>query len=105
MISEYLNINLIEELGLDKLPANTRESLLQQMTEVLESRLMSQFLMLLPENEKQELDKVLDTDGDLVDFLQNKIPNLNIVIAETLAAFKKEMLDMQAVLADYAHKS
>ena len=44
------------------------------MTEVVESRINLEVLSALSEEEKKELDKVLDSDGDMVEFLRNKIP-------------------------------
>lgn len=95
MIAELLNIDLVKELGLDSLPSEKKELLVNQMSEVVESRINLEVLSILTEEEKVELDKVLDSDGDMVEFLRNKIPNFDLMVAETVASFKKEILEMQ----------
>src|SRR3989344_71687 len=95
MIIELLNINLVKELGLDSLPQEKKAQLVSQMLEVVESRINLEVLSILTEAEKKELDKVLDSDGDMIQFLRNKIPNFDLMVAETIANFKKELLDMQ----------
>ena len=98
MIVELLNINLVKELGLDSLPHEKKGALIDQMLEVVESRINLEVLSILTEDEKKELDKVLDSDGDMIKFLKEKIPNFNLLVAETIANFKKEILDMQGSL-------
>jgi len=95
MITELLNINLVKELGLDTLSQEKRNALIDQMSEVVESRINLEVLSVLNEEQKKELDKVLDSDADMVQFLRDKIPNFDLMVAETIANFKKEILDMQ----------
>lgn len=98
MITELLNINLVKELGLDSLPPEKRGVLINQMLEVVESRINLEVLSILTDDEKGELDKVLDSNGDMIAFLRNKIPNLDMLVAETVANFKKEILEMQQLI-------
>ena len=95
MIAELLNINLVEALGLDTIPGEKKDALLTQMQEVVENRINLEVLSILTEEQKGELNKILDSDGDLLKFLRESIPNFDIMVAETVANFKKEMLDMQ----------
>ena len=95
MITELLNINLVKELGLDSLPREKKDLLISQMLEVVESRINLEVLSILSEEDKKELDKVLDSGEDMVVFLRSKIPNFDLMVAETIANFKKEVLDMQ----------
>ena len=95
MIVELLNLNLVEELGLNTLPVEQKDALIAQMQEVVENRINLEVLSLLTEDQKKELDKVLDSDGDLLKFLRDNVSNFDIMVAETIANFKKEMLEMQ----------
>ncbi len=95
MITELLNINLLEALGLNSLPEEQREKLVEQMTEVVENRINTEVLSILTTEQKKELDKVLNSDADMIEFLRNKIPNFDLMVAETVANFKKEMLQLQ----------
>ncbi|OGI76031.1 hypothetical protein A3C67_01545 [Candidatus Nomurabacteria bacterium RIFCSPHIGHO2_02_FULL_42_19] len=99
MVTELLNVNLVKELGLDSMPQEKKAALIDQMSQVVESRINLEVLSILNEGDKKEMDKVLDSDGDLVAFLRNKIPNFDLMVAETIANFKKEILDMQRPLA------
>ena len=98
MIAELLNVDLVKELGLDSLPEERKAALIDQMTEVLESRISLEVLSILTEEEKKELDQVLDSGGDMIEFLRSKIPNFDLMVAETIANFKKEMLEMQQMV-------
>lgn len=95
MITELLNINLTEVLGLDSMPKEEKDTLVAQMLDTIESRINLEALSLLSEEDKKELDKVLDSSGDLVGFLREKIPNFDVLVAETVANFKKEVLDLR----------
>ena len=100
MIAELLNINLVEELGLNSLPDEKKNQLINQMMEVIESRITLEVLSILTEKEKKEFDAVLDSDGDMIEFLRGKIANFDILVAETVANFKKEILDMQKLVPE-----
>ena len=95
MITGLLNINLVKELGLDSLPAAQKELLIKQMLEVVESRINLKVLSLLTDEQKKELDKILNSESDMIKFLRDKISNFDVLVAETIANFKKEVLDMQ----------
>src|SRR3989344_1613295 len=99
MITELLNIDLVKELDLDSLPPEQKKALIDQMQSVLESRINLEVLSILTEDQKKELDKVLDSNQDLAQFLRSQIANFDILVAETVANFKKEVLEMQAVTA------
>lgn len=99
MIVELLNINLVKELGLDSLPEEKKNALVSQMADVVENRINLEVLSLLTEDQKKELDKVLDANGNIAVFLKSKIPNFEILVAETIANFKKEVLEMQQMVS------
>ncbi len=94
MLTDLLNVNLVQELGLDQMPKEQRDAMIGQMEEVLHSRISLAALSYLSDEDKKELDKVLDSDADLVSFLRDKIPNFDVLVAETVAGLKKEMLEL-----------
>ena len=53
------------------------------------------------EQDQEAFDKVSDANGDIVTFLESKIPNLQIMVAEVVAAFKGEMLELQGMVNKY----
>lgn len=100
MITELLNLNLVKELGLDSLPADKKQSLIQQMQDVLENRINIEIISNLTDSDKKDLDKVLESNGDLLAFYRDRIANFDVMVAETVATFKGEMLDMHKLVTD-----
>lgn len=99
MITDYLNIDLSKELGLDTLPENQRVELEAKMAEVLEDRIMTSVFMSLSDDDKMELEEKLGTDNEVMGFLKEKIPNLEILMAEEVANFKKDALALNEAIS------
>jgi len=95
MITELLNLDLTKELDLESLSQENQKELTDKMLDVLESRINLEVLATLDEDGKKELDIVLDSNGDMLSFLKSKIPNFDIMVAETVANFKKEIVSLQ----------
>lgn len=102
MITHLLNLNLVKELNLDALSSDKKNEIVNRMLEVLESRINLEVLSILSDDEKRELDKILESGGDMIKFLRDKIPNFDVLVAETVANFKKETLDMYKLVAPAA---
>lgn len=99
MIADYLNINIIEELGLSNLSTERKNELLEQMLEVVEQRIFVLALERLPEEKKKDLDKLLDDEeGDIQDFLIKELPNYESLVQEIIANYKKETMEMFAAV-------
>jgi len=98
MISELLNVDLVKELGLESLPKEKREALTNQMANALESRVSIAVLSRISDEEKKELNSLLDADKDVTAFLKEKVPNFDVLVAETVAGFKQEMLELQGIV-------
>ena len=99
MITDYLNINLIEALELQNLPQDQKEALATKMAQVAESRLLMAVYTRLSDDDAAELDKLMDSDAsdaDLYAFLNKKIPDLNLLASEVLANLKKQLLETYA---------
>ena len=91
MIAELLNINLVKELGLDSLPEEKKNVLIGQMSDVVENRINLEILSLLSEPQKQDLDKVIDSNGDM----QGPFP-IRFDPAQALFRDQRKILDMTA---------
>jgi hypothetical protein len=89
-----LNIDLVKELGLEKLPEKRRQELIEQMTDVVDGRVNMKLLAMLSEQQKKDLDKVLDANGDVGGFFRQRIPGFEVFVAGIIADFKKEMLEL-----------
>ena len=98
MITDFLQVDLISELGLDKLPEDQKTSLLNQMMETLENRLMSEIFPLLSEEDVDKLESMGDQADDISAFLKERIPTIELIATEVVAQFKKEMLELNAAV-------
>lgn len=105
MITDFLQIDLIRELGLDKLPEDQRKSLEAQMMENIENRLASEIFPRLSEEDTETLEKLSEEDGDILSFLKEKIPTIELIAAEVVSDFKKEMLELNAAVNRARQKS
>ena len=85
--------NLIKELGLEGLSEDRQIQLVTMMTEVILKRITIEVLQKLSEADKQEFDKVRETnDPDQVhNFLRSKIPGYDKMVKEIIEDFKSEM--------------
>lgn len=94
MLIDYLNVDLNQALSLDKLPPEKKQALLQKMSTVLQNRISIQAIELLSEADQAELERIIDSGGDMITFLKSKIPNFEFLIGEITANFKQEMIEM-----------
>ncbi|MAG44707.1 hypothetical protein CL633_02355 [bacterium] len=93
MSDDILKQNIIKELGLEKLPDERKIALLDKMSELIQKRLILRVLEILQEDDKKELEKIMEQKSapDKVgQFLQKKVPNFEEVIKEEIIKFKQE---------------
>jgi hypothetical protein len=102
MLSDILNINLSKELGLDEMPEQTRDDLIKQMNETLDSRVSIALMSRLSDTDKQELNKLLDADKDVTSFLKERLPDFDVIVAEIVANFKSEMLELEMMVREHS---
>jgi succinate dehydrogenase flavin-adding protein (antitoxin of CptAB toxin-antitoxin module) len=95
MLADYFNLDLTEELNLDNLPEDKKQQLVEQMTDTVTARLNNAFLSRLDDEQKQELDKILEKDGDVMGFIKESVPNAQMIATEIIADFKKEAVELQ----------
>jgi hypothetical protein len=95
MLVDYFNIDLTEELGLDNLPNEKKQKLTKQMTDTVSARISNAFTSRLTDSQREELDQILEEDGDVVAFVKDKVPNAEMIVAEIIANFKKEAVELQ----------
>ncbi|MBI4095056.1 MAG: hypothetical protein HY435_02595 [Candidatus Liptonbacteria bacterium] len=93
-MAHILNVNLLKELGLDSLPKERQQKVLDEMMEVVEKRLTARILSLLSDEEQKQFDAVLVSGGDVASFLRTRIANFDAITADVVANFKQEMFDL-----------
>lgn len=88
-----LKQNLIKALGLENLPEEEKNTLVEKMTEVIQKRILIRITEELKDEDKDEFIKISEEKNEavLISFLQAKIPNLNKIILEELVSFKQQL--------------
>ena len=97
---ELIGVDLIRELGLDKLPKERQDKMIGEMSDAVMGRLNTRLITELSETDKGELERFLDTDGDIEVFFRSKLRDFDGITAEVIADFKNEMLGLQGVVRD-----
>lgn len=100
-LQDFLQKNLITELGLENLPDDKKEELILKIGGLIQQNVLLRILNELGEKDKDEFDKVLAEENDekTLAFLQSKISNFDELVKEEVAKFKEEaMKRMQAVV-------
>jgi predicted sugar kinase len=99
---DFLQKNLITELGLEDLPDDKKEELILKIGGLIQQNVLLRILSELGEKDKDEFDKVLAEGNDekTLAFLQSKISNFDELVKEEVAKFKEEAIKrMQAVVS------
>jgi transcriptional regulator of heat shock response len=87
-------IDMVAELGIDKLPEAQQKDLLVQISEVLQQRIVLRLVEEMPDEKRDEFTQVLEKskeDQSAVEkFLAENIPKLEEIVVEEIGKYKKE---------------
>ena len=94
--------NIISLLGLEDLPIENRAQLVDELTQILEVRVLSSAYDTLNEDQAQHLDSLLnDNNPELVTtFIQENVPNLSEIFTTQIENLKSELVQHKAEIAD-----
>lgn len=98
----FLDIDLFKELGIDALPQERQDALLEQMGTVLMQTIVARMLPMLNEEDQKAFEAMFETSNDIDSvrvFLSQRIPEFHSIVQEEVATFKKEALDFYRALA------
>ena len=86
--------NIITLLGLEDLPIENRAQLVDELTQILEVRVLSAAYDTLSEEQAQHLDTLLnDNDPELVTtYIQENVPTLSDIFANQIEVLKAELV-------------
>jgi len=100
-MDNIFNQNIISYLGLEHLDQDKQEETLLRIGKVIYQAMMLRVMDILSEDEQKEFGQILDAvgtnenkQGEIMDFLKVKIPNLDEVAKEEITKFKKETMDV-----------
>ncbi len=93
-MQDILRKNIIEDLGLDKLPQKDQEEMLLMIGRLIFQGVIIRVMSLLSEKDKDDFDKLLsekiEDEEAVLKFLESRVPNLNEIINDEVASFKQE---------------
>ena len=95
MNSNIVDIDLLAEIGMDKLPVEEQAAMMQEMGDSIMGAIMVRVIPMLDEASQKELDTLLEGADDpqqLQDFLNAKVPEFQQIVTEEVENFKQEAL-------------
>ena len=88
--------NIFTLLGLDSLPDDRKQELLDKMTELVQKRLSLRMLNSLSATDASALEDMLKNrsmeDPDVASFFISRMPNLEEVLKEEIVGLKQELV-------------
>lgn len=96
-MSTQNDFDLLKEFGLEDLPDDQKVALQEKILGLVEARFNRVVLGMLSEEDKQELDKLLEGDDleKMNEFIAEKVPNYAEIHKEIVDDLKKEMIDIK----------
>jgi len=94
--------NIIALLGLEDLPIENRAQLVDELTQILEVRVLSAAYDTLSEQQAQHLDTLLnDNNPEVVtNFIQENVPTLSEIFATQVENLKSELVQHKAEITE-----
>lgn len=94
--------NIISLLGLEDLPIENRAQLVDELTQILEVRVLSAAYDTLSEEQAQHLDTLLnDNNPEVVtNFIQENVPTLSEIFATQVENLKAELVQHKAEITE-----
>jgi hypothetical protein len=90
--NDLLNENIIGLLGLESLPDNEKQAMLEKMTELIQKRLMLRVMDVLSEEDAKQMADVEKNPQEILALIAEKVPNFEDLVKEEVVKLKEEML-------------
>ncbi len=90
--TDLLNQNIIGLLGLESLPDEEKQAMLEKMTALIQKRLMLRVMDALSEEDAQKMAEMEKNPQEILAFIAEKMPNFEDVVKEEVVKLKEEML-------------
>jgi hypothetical protein len=94
MKTSVLQENIIKLLGLENLPEDQKQKLLEQMSGVVQSRITRRVDAIFSAEQKDQFNKLTESganDEQIGNFLKITVPNFDNIATEEIIKFKEEM--------------
>lgn len=89
---DLLQVNIIQALGLEALPLEEKQAMLEKMTDLLMKRVMLRVLDELSDEQLAEMPKEGSNPEELLAFVAEKVPNYDAIMNEEVVKLKGEVL-------------
>ena len=97
-LQKIAKIDLIKELGIDKLSEEKQEKILMQMGEIVQQRTLLRLAEEMTDEQKDEFNKSLKENKEdpekMTKYLQTNFPELDKIITEEIGRYKQEIMDL-----------
>jgi hypothetical protein len=97
MADTILRKNIIKELGIDTLPEKKQEEILLRIGKIIFQAVLIRVMERLNSKEKDEFTELLvkkpNDEEAILGFLKSKIPDLDEIVNEEVATFKREVVN------------
>jgi hypothetical protein len=104
-MDNIFNQNIIGYLGLEHLDKEKQEETLLRVGKIIYQAVMLRVMDILSEDDQKEFEQILDTvgadeskQGDIMTFLNSKIPNLDEISKEEITKFKEDTMNVMGNL-------
>lgn len=97
-LQKIAKIDLIKELGIDKLPEEKKEQVLMQMGEIVQQRTLLRLTEEMTDEQKDKFNKILEENKEnpekVTEYLQENFPELDNIVTEEVGRYKQEIMDL-----------
>lgn len=98
MNKKFLEQNITDLIGLDSLSPEKRAELLESASQVIFQAIVLRLADVLNEEDVAQLGELFEKSGrddeELLNFLKERVPNIDEIINEEIISFKKEAVDL-----------
>lgn len=96
-MDESIKQNIIKDIGLDRFSKEKQEEMLLMIGKLIFQGVIVRVMGLLSDKDKDDFDNLLmknvEDEEMVLNFLQSRIPNLDELVKDEIASFKKESAD------------
>ena len=93
-VKEEVGKDIFEAIGAQDLPEDEKGKLLSQMLEIVQTRVLTRIIELLPEEEAQKLNEFAEKDDfdGAEAFIVEKVPNLEQIYKDEADKLRQELI-------------
>ncbi|MFZ5364931.1 MAG: hypothetical protein ACOZBH_01875 [Patescibacteria group bacterium] len=91
---EILNANIINLLGIEALPQDRQVSILDQVSDLVQRRIVLRVMDSLKDEQKEKMAALENDYEALAEYLAKNIPGLEKITQEEIIKVKTELLDV-----------